>query len=188
MGHVTVTASSLEEAKKNIAPLVKLVDRIRTDTTLAPRSVPVAAAKETKQPRPLVAVTMGSDSDLKVLRPGIDLLRKFGVLHGVTIKSAHRTPDAMVSFANAAASQGIRVIIAGAGGAAHLPGMVAANTTLPVIGVPVKGSSLEGMDSLLSIVQMPVREHSSHVSFPHSSSSYNGSAIAKGFFADTTAL
>ena len=129
------------------------MDKIRADATTAPAPKPTAPPKAS---RPLVAVTMGSDSDLKTLKPGIDLLKEFGVLHGVTVKSAHRTADEMAAFAKGAASKGIKVIIAGAGGAAHLPGMVAANTTLPVVGVPVRGSNLEGMDSLLSIVQMPV--------------------------------
>ena len=106
---------------------------------------------------PPVAVTMGSDSDLATLRPGIELLRQFGVPARTTITSAHRTPRRMLAFAEEAAARGVKVIIAGAGGAAHLPGMVAASTRLPVIGVPVKTSVLEGMDSLLSMVQMPVR-------------------------------
>ena len=163
MGHVTVTASTLEEAKRNIAPLVELVDEIRAEAKAAPSSAPKPTPNAVSM-KPFVAVTMGSDSDLKVLRPGIELLEKFGVLHSVTIKSAHRTSEEMVAFAKGAASKGVKVIIAGAGGAAHLPGMIAANTILPVVGVPVKGSSLEGMDSLLSIVQMPVRY--SYPSYP----------------------
>jgi len=98
---------------------------------------------------------MGSDSDLPVLKPGIALLKELGIPYLVTITSAHRTPERMTEFARTAANKGIKVIIGAAGGAAHLPGMLAASTPLPVIGVPVKGSTLDGMDSLLSIVQMP---------------------------------
>ena len=104
---------------------------------------------------PLVAITMGSDSDQSVLTAGVDLLKALKIPHMVTITSAHRTPERMFKFAREAASRGIKVIIAAAGGAAHLPGMIAAITTLPVIGIPVKGSVLDGNDSLLSIVQMP---------------------------------
>ncbi len=105
--------------------------------------------------RPVVAVVMGSSSDLGVMRDAVDVLRRFAVPHEVRVVSAHRTPDDMISFGHAAASRGIRVIIAGAGGAAHLPGMLSSVTTLPVIGVPVALSHLDGLDSLLSIVQMP---------------------------------
>lgn len=105
---------------------------------------------------PLVAVIMGSDSDLKVMQSAIDILKEFGVSYEVSIVSAHRTPQRMFHYAGDAAGRGIKVIIAGAGGAAHLPGMVAACTTLPVIGVPVKSSnSIDGWDSILSILQMP---------------------------------
>ena len=103
----------------------------------------------------LVAVVMGSDSDLPVMRGAVDALEEFGIPHEVRIVSAHRTPRAMIDFAAEAAGRGIRVIIAGAGGAAHLPGMIASVTTLPVIGVPVPLKYLDGLDSLLSIVQMP---------------------------------
>jgi len=103
-----------------------------------------------------VAVIMGSDSDLPVMAAGCQILEDFGVKPFVTIVSAHRTPERMVEFAKGAAARGVKVIIAGAGGAAHLPGMVAALTPLPVIGVPVRASNLDGLDSLLSIVQMPV--------------------------------
>ena len=102
-----------------------------------------------------VGIIMGSDSDLKVMRAAADVLTEFGVSHRVEIKSAHRTPLAMVEYAQTAQRRGVKVIIAGAGGAAHLPGMVAAMTPLPVIGVPVPQPLLDGMDSLLSIVQMP---------------------------------
>ncbi len=103
-----------------------------------------------------VGVIMGSKSDLPVMQDAIDLLNDFGIDSEVTIVSAHRTPDRMVQYARTARDRGINVIIAGAGGAAHLPGMVASLTTLPVIGVPVKSSnSIDGWDSVLSILQMP---------------------------------
>lgn len=105
--------------------------------------------------RPLVAVCMGSDTDLATLRPGLTLLDTMALPYEVHITSAHRTPQYMLDFAKSAASRGFKVIIAAAGGSAHLPGMIASETILPVIGVPVKASSLDGLDSLLSIVQMP---------------------------------
>ena len=104
---------------------------------------------------PTVAVVMGSDSDWAVMKDAAAVLAEFGVIHEVEVVSAHRTPTKMISFGRDAADRGIRVIIAGAGGAAHLPGMLAAVTTLPVIGVPVALAQLDGLDSLLSIVQMP---------------------------------
>ncbi len=104
---------------------------------------------------PLVGVIMGSDSDLSTMSAAADALEEFGIPHEVRVVSAHRTPRAMLEYAEGAAARGLRVIIAGAGGAAHLPGMVAAATVLPVIGVPVPLTYLDGMDSLLSIVQMP---------------------------------
>jgi len=106
-------------------------------------------------PAPLVAVIMGSDSDLPTMAPAVELLERFGLACEVRVLSAHRTPLEMVAFARAAAVRGLKVIIAGAGGAAHLPGMVASLTTLPVIGVPVQSRALSGVDSLHSIVQMP---------------------------------
>lgn len=104
---------------------------------------------------PRVAVVMGSDSDWPVMQAAAEALAEFGIACEVEVLSAHRTPDAMIAFGRAAAGRGIRAIIAGAGGAAHLPGMIASVTTLPVIGVPVPLKHLDGMDSLLSIVQMP---------------------------------
>jgi 5-(carboxyamino)imidazole ribonucleotide mutase len=103
----------------------------------------------------LVGVIMGSDSDLAVMQGAVDVLRELGVPHEVRIVSAHRTPDVMYEYASSAVARGLRVVIAGAGGAAHLPGMTASMTTLPVIGVPVPLAQLDGLDSLLSIVQMP---------------------------------
>jgi 5-(carboxyamino)imidazole ribonucleotide mutase len=103
----------------------------------------------------LVGVVMGSDSDLSTLQDAIDVLREFDVPHEVRILSAHRTPGDMAAYAESAHQRGLKTIIAGAGGAAHLPGMIAAYTPLPVIGVPVQSRALNGLDSLLSIVQMP---------------------------------
>jgi len=104
---------------------------------------------------PLVGVVMGSESDWPVMQHAARQLQDFGVPHEARILSAHRTPDAMFAYAERAAARGLRCIIAGAGGAAHLPGMLAAKTTLPVLGVPVPSRHLQGLDSLLSIVQMP---------------------------------
>ena len=105
--------------------------------------------------KPLVAIIMGSDSDWPVMKNAAQMLADFGVAYEARVVSAHRTPDLMFQFAESAAGNGFQVIIAGAGGAAHLPGMVAAKTTLPVLGVPVPSKHLQGQDSLLSIVQMP---------------------------------
>lgn len=104
---------------------------------------------------PLVAVVMGSQSDWPTMQHATDLLERLAVAHEVRIVSAHRTPDRLREFASSARARGLQVIIAGAGGAAHLPGMIAAWTTLPVLGVPVRSEALSGMDSLLAIVQMP---------------------------------
>ena len=105
--------------------------------------------------KPVVGIIMGSKSDLETMQPAADVLAEFEVPHEVRVVSAHRTPEGMVKYAKAARERGLRVIIAGAGGAAHLPGMVASLTTLPVIGVPVPTKALSGVDSLYSILQMP---------------------------------
>jgi 5-(carboxyamino)imidazole ribonucleotide mutase len=115
----------------------------------APRAEPAAP------PKPLVGVIMGSKSDWDTMRHAAGILTDFGVPHECRVVSAHRTPQWMAEYAAAAESRGLRVIIAGAGGAAHLPGMVASQTLVPVLGVPVESKALSGMDSLLSIVQMP---------------------------------
>jgi 5-(carboxyamino)imidazole ribonucleotide mutase len=105
---------------------------------------------------PLIGIIMGSDSDLPVMQAASDILKQFDIPHEVTVVSAHRTPHRMIEYATTAKERGLKVIIAGAGGAAHLPGMVASVTTLPVIGVPIKSSnSIDGWDSVLSILQMP---------------------------------
>jgi len=106
-------------------------------------------------PAPWVGVIMGSSSDLKFMQPAIDTLKELGVRYEANVVSAHRTPDWMFEYASTAEARGIEVIIAAAGGAAHLPGMVAAKTTVPVLGVPIPATMLNGLDSLLSIVQMP---------------------------------
>jgi 5-(carboxyamino)imidazole ribonucleotide mutase len=108
-----------------------------------------------RESRPWVGVIMGSNSDLKYMQAAIDLLRELEVPHEAKIVSAHRTPDWMFEYASSAEGRGLEVIIAAAGGAAHLPGMVAAKTTIPVLGVPIPATTLDGLDSLLSIVQMP---------------------------------
>jgi phosphoribosylaminoimidazole carboxylase len=169
MGHITLIASSMEEAETKMHPLVNWVDAVRAHKFDIPASSdtdPAEAIIETFtklsasrlapfRPKPLIGVTMGSDSDLAVMKPGLAVLNSFNVPYEVTITSAHRTPARMFAYAQDAAARGLKVIIAAAGGAAHLPGMLASGTPLPVIGVPVKGSSMDGMDSLLSIVQMP---------------------------------
>ena len=113
----------------------------------------MTASSRSRSPR--VGIIMGSDSDLPVMSEAASVLEQFGVPYEMKVTSAHRTPDLMASYAKSAQRRGIRVIIAGAGGAAHLPGMTAAHTPLPVIGVPVRTKSLDGLDSLLSIAQMP---------------------------------
>ena len=105
--------------------------------------------------KPLVGVVMGSKSDYSVMKAAVEMLRAFGVAHEVRVVSAHRTPDLLFEYAEAAAKRGLRVILAGAGGAAHLPGMMAAKTVVPVLGVPIAATALQGMDALLSIAQMP---------------------------------
>ncbi|WCJ31611.1 phosphoribosylaminoimidazole carboxylase putative / AIR carboxylase putative [Euphorbia peplus] len=138
MGHITIVGPSLGivEARLNSILNEEGSDNL---SAVAPR----------------VGIIMGSDSDLPVMKDAARILDMFGVPHEVRIVSAHRTPEMMFSYASSARQRGVQIIIAGAGGAAHLPGMVASLTPLPVIGVPVRGSSLDGMDSLLSIVQMP---------------------------------
>lgn len=150
MGHVTVTASTMTEAESLTQPLIDVFDKM-----MGSESSAVTTPASTLQLGPQVAVIMGSDSDLPTLTAGLKILDQFSIPYTVRITSAHRTPEVMASFVSSAASLGIKVIIAAAGGAAHLPGMSAAYTSLPVIGVPIKGSSLDGVDSLHSIVQMP---------------------------------
>lgn len=110
---------------------------------------------KTKSVSPLVGIIMGSDSDWPTMKAAAEVCEQFGVAHEVRVVSAHRTPDDMAKYGRTAHKRGLRVIVAGAGGAAHLPGMVASHTPLPVVGVPVESKALKGMDSLLSIAQMP---------------------------------
>lgn len=147
MGHITVTAPTMSEAETLIQPMIDYSDKDK------PKPTSTSTAKAS--PQPLVAVIMGSDSDLPVLQPGLAILNQLKIPYTTRITSAHRTPTWMASFASSAEEKGYEVIIAAAGGAAHLPGMAAAHTTLPVIGVPVKPTIGEGMDSLLSICNMP---------------------------------
>lgn len=144
MGHINLTGSSQGEIDNDLSQLLEIEG--------IPRSLLPGGSFEKS---PLVGVIMGSQSDLPTMNAAIGVLKKFGIPYEVDIVSAHRTPDKLVSYSRAAVDRGIRVIIAGAGGAAHLPGMVASMTPLPVVGVPVKTSTLSGVDSLYSIVQMP---------------------------------
>ncbi|KAK5135707.1 hypothetical protein LTR08_004693 [Meristemomyces frigidus] len=152
MGHITVTAPTMSEAESLIQPMINYADK---DKPKASSLSSIAPLKLVDKQNYLVAVVMGSDSDLSVLRPGLAILEQFGVPYTARITSAHRTPTLMAEYASSASSKGIKCIIAAAGGAAHLPGMTAAYTALPVIGVPVKPTIGDGMDSLLSIVNMP---------------------------------
>lgn len=144
MGHITVVADSISQLYKRINPILNIDDENDTSTT------------SSKNIQPLVGIIMGSDSDLPTMKACAEVLKSFDVPFELSIVSAHRTPMRMVEYAKTAHVRGLKVIIAGAGGAAHLPGMVAALTPLLVIGVPVKGKSLDGVDSLYSIAQMPV--------------------------------
>jgi phosphoribosylaminoimidazole carboxylase len=138
MGHITVVAETMQLVREKVAHI---------------RNVPIFAGPSLRSP--FVGIIMGSDSDLPTMSAAAHVLEKFGVSYELTIVSAHRTPQRMFEYATGARDKGLRVIIAGAGGAAHLPGMVAAITTLPVIGVPVPLAHLDGVDSLHSILQMP---------------------------------
>ena len=170
IGHITVASYTPQANLEQLAePLISEVDQIRklrleaASAQLRPDAAPAsqpagavvspASSRDTKNP--LVIVTMGSDSDLHVLKGAFEVLEKFRVPYDFTITSAHRTPHLMSELAKSAAARGIRVLIAAAGGAAALPGMLASETPLPVIGVPVKATHLDGVDSLHSIVQMP---------------------------------
>jgi phosphoribosylaminoimidazole carboxylase len=141
MGHINLVGEMESSLDKNVETLLQLEG-------LSSELIPRKAC-------PLVGVIMGSQSDLPTMHGAVDILKKFSVSYEVDIVSAHRTPEKLMTYSREAASRGIQVIIAGAGGAAHLPGMVASLTPLPVIGVPVKTSTLSGVDSLYSIVQMP---------------------------------
>lgn len=178
IGHITVTSYAADKDLEHLAtPLIREVDKIRrgrldaASAQLRPAAPSSSSAQPQPHPRappqtasqascrdtrePLVMVTMGSDSDLPILKGAFEILERFRVPYDFTITSAHRTPHLMSELARTASARGIRVLIAAAGGAAALPGMLASETALPVIGVPVKATHLDGHDSLLSIVQMP---------------------------------
>ncbi|TIB44920.1 hypothetical protein E3P81_03246 [Wallemia ichthyophaga] len=170
MGHVTVVGESAASVHDHVDTLTALLPSKSSSSgvvssalahisTLLPPSIKQVETDKTttrtNPSHPLVSVVMGSDSDLKVMSGAGAMLGELGVEYELTVVSAHRTPQRMAQFAHSARARGVRCIVAGAGGAAHLPGMIAAMTPLPVIGVPVKGSSLDGVDSLHSIVQMP---------------------------------
>ncbi|KAI1814734.1 phosphoribosylaminoimidazole carboxylase [Poronia punctata] len=153
IGHITAWGqSSVEQLAERVGGLVQAMDQIRAERIGSTEEI---QSESKSTPTPLVAVTMGSDSDLETLKAGLKILEDFEVPFVVRITSAHRTPHHMMQFADEMSKSGCKVIIAAAGGAAHLPGMVASEVALPVIGVPVRASVLDGMDSLLSIVQMP---------------------------------
>ncbi|KAJ7618519.1 phosphoribosylaminoimidazole carboxylase [Roridomyces roridus] len=155
MGHITVVADSDAELRTRLRILLAALPSSPIEETDLYAPAAPAPGSGFSNAHPLVGVIMGSDSDLPVMLPAARILDRFGIPYELTIVSAHRTPDRLVEYARSASARGLRTIIAGAGGAAHLPGMVAAMTALPVIGVPVKGSTLDGVDSLHSIVQMP---------------------------------
>ncbi|OCF34297.1 phosphoribosylaminoimidazole carboxylase [Kwoniella heveanensis BCC8398] len=153
MGHITLTAESDAELNERLREI--LAAQPDADKSWIDPIAPPAPEPAHSHAKPLVGIIMGSDSDLPVMLPATKILDQFKIPYELTITSAHRTPERMVQYAKAASGRGLRAIIAGAGGAAHLPGMVASETSLPVIGVPVKASVLDGVDSLYSIVQMP---------------------------------
>ncbi|KIK16746.1 hypothetical protein PISMIDRAFT_15601 [Pisolithus microcarpus 441] len=157
MGHLTIVGNSDATVHARLRPLLSALPggEQREEELERYAPLPQEPGSGHSSKHPLVGIIMGSDSDLPVMLPAAHILDKFSIPYELTIVSAHRTPDRLVKYAHSASARGLRVIVAGAGGAAHLPGMVAAMTPLPVIGVPVKGSSLDGVDSLHSIVQMP---------------------------------
>ena len=155
MGHITIVGSNDAEVRARLQPLLQALPDSTPSSVDAFAPSPPSPGSGHPSPYPLVGIIMGSDSDLPTMLPAAHILDSFSIPYELTIVSAPRTPTRMATYAASASSRGLRVIIAGAGGAAHLPGMVAAQTPLPVIGVPVKGSTLDGVDSLHSIVQMP---------------------------------
>ena len=154
VGHITVTGENDAVVRERMRTILQSMEDI--DDEWISKTIGPAPSAGRSHAQPLVGVIMGSDSDLPVLLPGTRILDKFNIPYELTICSAHRTPQRMVDYARSAAGRGLKCIIAGAGGAAHLPGMIASETALPVVGVPVKASVLDGVDSLYSIVQMPV--------------------------------
>lgn len=158
MGHINLVGLSFKELENEVRTLLELegVDvSILNDGVKPNATLPTSHVSSAYAPVPLVGVIMGSHSDLPTMQGAVDVLKEFNIPYEVDVVSAHRTPDKLMTYAQSASDRGLSVIIAGAGGAAHLPGMVAAMTPLPVVGVPVKTSTLSGVDSLYSIVQMP---------------------------------
>ncbi|KAH0839508.1 phosphoribosylaminoimidazole carboxylase [Lanmaoa asiatica] len=156
MGHVTVVADTDANMRARLRPLLSALPIPSTQAEIDAYAPPLpVSGSGHPSAHPIAGIIMGSDSDLPTLLPAARVLDHFRIPYELTIVSAHRTPDRLVSYARSARARGLRVIVAGAGGAAHLPGMVAAMTSIPVVGVPVKGSALDGVDSLYSIVQMP---------------------------------
>lgn len=166
MGHITIVGDSMTEVLNNTRTLLNSNPSPPTPTTTTSQSTIPSSSADTDPSSPIssldiplspiVGIIMGSDSDLPTLKPAAEILKSFSVPFEISIVSAHRTPERMMEYSKTAHERGIKIIIAAAGGAAHLPGMVAAITPLPVIGVPVALKYLDGMDSLYSIVQMPV--------------------------------
>jgi phosphoribosylaminoimidazole carboxylase len=163
VGHITVTGENDAVVRERMRTILRSMEDIDEEwigktigSSPSSSSSSASSSGAKSHPQPLVGIIMGSDSDLPTLLPGARILDKFEIPYELTICSAHRTPQRMVDYARNAAGRGLKCIVAGAGGAAHLPGMVASETALPVVGVPVKGSVLDGVDSLYSIVQMPV--------------------------------
>ncbi|THU81461.1 Phosphoribosylaminoimidazole carboxylase, partial [Dendrothele bispora CBS 962.96] len=163
MGHITLVAPSDAELRDRLRPLLQTLPTSSSSLEQEKERekevavyTPVKPSPTHSHPQPLISIIMGSDSDLSTMLPASQILSRFSIPYELTIVSAHRTPARLYSFAQSAAARGVKVVIAGAGGAAHLPGMVAAITGLPVVGVPVRSSTaLDGVDSLYSIVQMP---------------------------------
>jgi phosphoribosylaminoimidazole carboxylase len=191
MGHITIVADCDAQLHTRLRPLL-LLEATYSQSTEEENSryspAPPHFRSGHSHPFPLVGVIMGSDSDLPVMLPAAHILDHFEVPYELTIVSSHRTPDRLVQYAKTASSRGLRVIIAGAGGAAHLPGMVASMTALPVIGVPVKGRSLDGVDSLHSIVQMPVSLTLLFVLLKECQLMYCGSISQRGIPVATVAI
>lgn len=157
MGHINLLGSSMQEMNGSVQTLFDLegIDASILNGVMPANATSTTSSVSLLPTAPLVGVIMGSHSDLPTMQGAVDVLKEFQIPYEVDVVSAHRTPDKLMSYAQSASGRGISVIIAGAGGAAHLPGMVAAMTPLPVVGVPVKTSTLSGVDSLYSIVQMP---------------------------------
>ena len=158
MGHINLVGTCAKDLDDNIRILLELegIDvSILNDDLDSTATLTTSPVTPSQAPTPLVGVIMGSHSDLPTMQGAVDVLKEFNIPYEVDVVSAHRTPDKLMTYAQSASDRGLSVIIAGAGGAAHLPGMVAAMTPLPVVGVPVKTSTLSGVDSLYSIVQMP---------------------------------